>query len=249
MNIEDFFSQLSKSKDALLILDYDGTLAPFVQNPQEAYPYPGVMERIQMIMQDPSAKVVILSGRALGDLTPLISLCPLPELVGSHGGEDLNGMINLSNDVMDVLSLAAEEAKLWAPDLFCEIKPLSVALHWRGKDPRMASIVLELWREKTVIYPLELHPFDGGIELRSPIMNKGNAVRMLTEGVEFSTPIAYLGDDLTDEEAFEILGDRALKVLVRKEMRKTKADVKLTPPDELIDFFDRWLKTKSKEHA
>lgn len=244
MNLDDFFIQLAKSKEALLILDYDGTLAPFVQNPEEAYPYPGIMEKIQTIMQDPSAKVIILSGRGLDTLIPLLTLNPLPELWGSHGGENKQFNKRLSGQVMEVLSLAAQEARQWAPDLLCEIKPLSVALHWRGKDSNLASHVLELWNEKTAKYPLELHFFEGGVELRAHGINKGNAVKMLIAGLSPHTPIAYLGDDLTDEEAFEVLGDRALKVLVRDQMRDTKADIRLSPPEELFNFFDRWIDTK-----
>jgi len=54
---------------------------------------------------------------------------------------------------------------------------------------------------------------------------------------------AYLGDDLTDEDAFKQLGQRGLKVLVRKVLRDTLADIWLEPPDELIWFLKKWEKT------
>lgn len=246
VNVEDFFIQLAHGKEALLILDYDGTLAPFVQNPQQAYPYPGIMEKIQTIMKDPSVRVVILSGRALDALVPLLLLDPLPELWGSHGGESLGFIKQLSNQVRQALAEAAQEANQFAPELLCEIKPLSVALHWRGKDPKLARTVIESWKDKTARLPLELHAFDGGVELRSLEVNKGNAVKTLMEEVSPDTLIAYLGDDFTDEEAFAILGDRALKVLVRDKMRDTRADLRLSPPEELFNFFDRWIDTKLK---
>lgn len=253
MQVDDFFSSLAKGNAALLILDYDGTLAPFVQNPQEAYPYPGIMEKVQLIMHDTGVKVVILSGRGLDSLIPLLPLNPLPELWGSHGGERLKqfekraSIKSLNSDVLAALSHAVKEAHRLAPTLLCEIKPLSVALHWRGKDPAEAAYLLEQWNKMTVKYPLELHAFDGGVELRSREINKGIAIqKILAELPPTTTLIAYLGDDWTDEEAFEILGDRALKVLVRKEIRNTKADTRIIPPDELFSFFDRWIDAKHK---
>src|SRR5262245_18065387 len=84
-----FFELLAKSKESLLILDYDGTLAPFSINPHQAYPYPGVLERIQQIMQLQKTKMVIMSGRSLQSLRELLLIKPLPELWGSHGGERL----------------------------------------------------------------------------------------------------------------------------------------------------------------
>ncbi len=257
LNLELFFKQLSKSRLALLILDYDGTLAPFKQNPNKSFPYPGVIERIQDIMAQGSTEVIVISGRGLDGLISLLNMRPLPELWGSHGGERL--LTNSSTPMMllgdsaikaalaEGVVAAAEEA----PDLLCERKPLAIALHWRGKDNEVAKLqsqkVLKKWNVITQQYPLEVHLFDCGFELRPKGINKGEAVRTLLQDLPLETPIAYLGDDLTDEDAFEILGSRALKVLVRKELRPTKADIHLIPPIDLLKFFDWWIQNKNKE--
>src|SRR5581483_3447129 len=95
ISLNTFFYTLQK-KPSLLFLDYDGTLSPFKIDPLEATPYPGVMELIGKIMQEGKTKVVIVSGRAMQDLIPLISMVPLPELWGSHGGERLKTNGNYS---------------------------------------------------------------------------------------------------------------------------------------------------------
>jgi trehalose-phosphatase len=51
---------------------------------------------------------------------------------------------------------------------------------------------------------------------------------------------AYLGDDVTDEDAFRAIKGRGLSVLVRPEHRETEADVWIRPPDELLEFIGRW---------
>ena len=59
-------------------------------------------------------------------------------------------------------------------------------------------------------------------------------------------PVAYLGDDLTDESAFQALNGHGLSVLVRSEFRETSARVWLRPPVELMAFLQRWLNSLSR---
>ena len=86
-----------------------------------------------------------------------------------------------------------------------------------------------------------LAEFDGGLELRVSGIDKGSAVRMILADLDVDCPLAYLGDDQTDEDAFEEIGERGLKVLVGSTLRDTAADVWLKPPDELYGFLDRWI--------
>lgn len=255
--LSQFFESLAKSKDSLLILDYDGTLAPFAYVPTEAFPYPGVCERIERIMQLQKTKVVILSGRDLEGLKQLLPLSPLPELWGSHGGERLlpNESVAtahvLSSSIKQILNQAKENALQIAPEFYCEMKPLSIALHWRGKASHDISTkgerVREKWEELIGDESLEIRPFDGGLELRPKGINKGQAVLTLLEELPKGTLTAYLGDDLTDEQAFKVLGNRALKILVRKEMRSTLADFWLIPPEELLLFLDSWINAQQEK--
>ena len=132
---------------------------------------------------------------------------------------------------------------------YLEKNPVGMAFHWRGmsldlKDG-IADKIRSAWAENASEYGLVLHEFDGGLELRPKSIHKGAAVFSILRDQPADTAIAYLGDDLTDEDAFEALDDRGLKVLVQKEPRPTKADVRLIPPEELLSFLDRWLDVTS----
>ena len=79
--------------------------------------------------------------------------------------------------------------------------------------------------------------------------DKGNAVRLLLNEVGPQVPAAYLGDDATDESAFQAMQGRGISVLVRPTWRQTAAQLWLKAPDELLDFLRQWLNTCSEHDA
>ena len=109
----------------------------------------------------------------------------------------------------------------------------------------MSEEIIERWESQLAGYALQMHEFDGGLEIRVQGVSKAEAVREILGETKADTPLAYLGDDLTDEDAFAALPENALKVLVRREQRPTRADLWLTPPDELLAFLDRWIQSRA----
>jgi trehalose-phosphatase len=134
-----------------------------------------------------------------------------------------------------------------------EIKPVSLAVHLRGlaagEARRLQALVNDRWGAISKPHGLELHEFDGGLELRVPGVDKGTAVDTLLAESGAGTMVAYLGDDRTDEDAFRVLAKRGLGVLVREEWRPTAAAVWLRPPQELLDFFQRWIAACPRNQA
>jgi trehalose-phosphatase len=233
----------------VLLLDYDGTLAPFREARDEARPYPEVREAVGRILRAGSTRVVVISGRTVGDLTPLLGLDPLPELWGSHGWERLRpgGALEsarLQDAALDGLRRGAALASEIAPPGRVEVKPASVAVHVRGMDDAEAEDLLEharaVWKPLVETDSFEVRSFDGGLELRVRGRDKGSAIEEILAEEPAGAAIAYLGDDLTDEDAFRALGSRGLSVLVRAEPRQTSADVWIRPPAELLEFLRRW---------
>jgi trehalose-phosphatase len=87
---------------------------------------------------------------------------------------------------------------------------------------------------------LRILHFDGGIEICAATMSKGDVVRQIAASLGNSYAMAYLGDDVTDEDAFLALKGIGLSVLVRDLYRETSADVWIRPPNAVIEFLERW---------
>jgi trehalose 6-phosphate phosphatase len=246
INIPDFFMRVRRG--ALLMLDYDGTLAPFVKERMQAFPYPDVKERLLALKNLKTTRTIIVSGRSLLDLETLLEIPDL-ELWGSHGLErKLSTEKTIYTEINAKLSNALKSAiEICHENLdseHIEIKPYAVAVHTRGISQSgllRIELVEKLWKKICLNNALEIHSFDGGLELRPKMWNKGNVIQQLLTEVPINTAIAYLGDDATDEQAFASLGNKGLKVLVRAHFRPTLADLYLIPPQELLKFLDQWI--------
>ena len=198
-----FFEQLCWARDRVLLLDYDGTIAPFSAQRNRAFPYPSVPELLDCIMSTCRSRVLLISGRPAREIPPLLGLNPHPEIWGTYGVERLQADGQYFVDrVSDHAQHALAEAGAWLEEAgltqLVEMKPGAIAVHWRGLNPRQVE------EAKTVAYrvlsPLARHAhlllaeFDGGVELREPMRSKGDVVRSVLSKYGPDVSVAYLGD-------------------------------------------------------
>lgn len=254
--VEAFLKTVARATKSALLLDYDGTLAPFRTRRDQAFPYPGVVEVLQEILKNGRTQMFIVSGRRADEVIPLLGIYPFPEVWGLHGlqrrkQDGSEEMACLDEDLVQALIDA--DRWLTKQDIrrTAEFKPGSIAVHWRGLSAREADEIkaklLLGWSQIARRAAVRLLDFDGGIELRAPKPDKGTAVRGILSELMPGTPVAYLGDDTTDEHAFQALEHRGLRVLVRPTWRKTEAEIWLKPPRELLDFLERWLEATQEQ--
>ena len=250
LHVEHTLKAVAKAPQSLLLLDYDGTLAPFREQRDQALPYPGVVPLLQDITRTGRTRMVIVSGRDTKETIPLLGIQPHPEVWGLHGlqrqkpGSSLE-TVPFSEQCLDALAEADGWLIYQQLRHKAEFKAGSIALHWRGlsdwETEALRGRALLGWKPIAEHGGLELLEFDGGVEIRVPDMDKGDVVRMLLNEISLESPVAYLGDDATDEHAFQALQGRGLTVLVRPRWRRTSAELWLKPPEELLDFLSRWL--------
>jgi len=256
--LESLLREVARAPQSLLMLDYDGTLAPFRTDPSQAVPYPGIAPVLQEIVRIGKTRVVIISGRDANEVIPLLNINPRPEFWGLHGLQRLNrdGSAELPHlEPQTVSELAEAENWLRYQQLLhaAEFKTGGIAVHWRGLDEYEAEAVrgrvLMGWTPLAKYTHLDLLEFDGGVEIRAHKADKGDAVRTILNETSPDTPTAYLGDDATDEHAFQAVNGRGLSILVRPRWRKTAAQLRLRPPDELLDLLKQWLRACQEQDA
>lgn len=247
----DFFQRLRTCKQAVLLLDFDGTLSPFTMDRDNPKIYPDVVKTLQQIVHGRATRVIFISGRSAQDLCAILHRYSLDcEIWGVHGRERrlADGRYVCLQDFYQAAKLLAAAWPLLEREGirgFAERKTTSIAVHWRGlapevqKDIRTAALrAFSACRTKIDCRILE---FDHGIELLLGKRDKGDVIRTILNEAPTETPITYLGDDLTDEDAFVVLRDFGLTVLVRPEYRPTSAEMWIKPPAALIDFLKLWL--------
>ena len=254
--LEEFFDSLNCKQAPLLLLDYDGTLADFRINRFNAWPWAGVRELLTRVQKDNRTRLTVITGRPASEINPLLQLETPVEVWGLHGAERLyvDGRRELEEAPPEALARLDELREQLRRNAFgglFEDKPNAVVMHWRGHSPRQAQSIEQktraLFEPAAQVTGLSLLPFESGIELRVG-RDKGGAVQAIVEQAEFDAPVAYLGDDLTDESAFSAvngLRNPHLSVLVRRAWRETEAQAWLTPPDELRWFLREWLQAVS----
>ena len=247
-----FFDAFPGAERPYLLLDYDGTLAPFRLDRFQARPWAGVRGLLDQIRRQGRTHLAVVTGRSAHEIAPLLGLDPPLEVWGLHGAE------HLFPDGRRDLELAAGAARAKLEELRTQLnrdsfggrfedKANGVVMHWRGASQRKARLIER--RTRALFEPaartdgLSLLEFEAGVELRVG-RDKGEAVKTILLDANPDTPVAYLGDDLTDEPAFRAVnrvGMRGLSVLMRRQRRETEADIWLRPPAELRQFLRMWL--------
>jgi trehalose 6-phosphate phosphatase len=234
-----------------LVLDFDGVLAPIVENPEASVLPPdsaSLLARLAAVL----GTVAVISGRPLGFLADRVPV-PGVRLLGSYGMEQqlTDGRVALAAEAQAWLpavdearrELTAELAGL--PGIRIEAKSASVAVHWRQAPDQAAaaSLVHDAVGRAGSQTGLRLEPGKLVFELRPPIaVDKGSAVAALITASRPSA-VGYAGDDLGDLPALRAVHDAGGYALVVDHGAETSPEL-LALADEVFPGTQRfadWL--------
>lgn len=201
--------------------DFDGVLAPLVDDPMSSRPLPGTMAALTELAGIPGTAVALVSGRGLHTLAQLAGVAPDSPiaLFGSHGAEcSLPGvgaaLTPRQRAALEEVGVALERVVATHPPARLERKPMATVLHTRGIDPAVAAraeaAAVAAGRK---VPGVEIMHGKDVVELAVARADKGSAVLGLAAATG-AAAILYLGDDLTDETVFTRLGpgDVGIKV-------------------------------------
>ncbi|MCO7219122.1 trehalose-phosphatase [Klenkia sp. PcliD-1-E] len=196
--------ELAGRRPLLVASDYDGVLARLRDAPGEAVPEPWALDLLRRLAAADGVTVALVSGRGVEDLRTTSGFGEPFRFVGSHGAETDAGLDpavaaerDLLVEALGPLVEAVEGARL-------EVKPAAVAVHVRTVVDRAAATAL-LERAAAAAGPHHTaKPGKDVLELAVTDADKGTAVRRLAEELG-ADGVLYLGDDVTDEDAFRAL--------------------------------------------
>ena len=244
-----------------ILTDFDGTLAPIVEDPTTSRPLPEAVDALHELAGR-YRRVAVISGRPAAFLATHLDLANRPEglvAVGLYGLERADGDEVVTHPagadwravITSVADLADEAAP---PGVIVERKGLSLTLHYRT-SPSSLEWARAWAAEQADRTGLAHHPARMSEELRPPVsVDKGTAVAELAEGLG---AVCFFGDDVGDLPAFEVLdrlaagGMATLKVGVRSEEAPGElleaADAVVDGPPGVADVLSRLLARPDRE--
>lgn len=235
---------LKKKRKKLLLLDYDGTLVGFKDNPQDAKPDSALFKILDELQE--KTDLVLISGRDQATFQRWFGDKPYT-LVTDHGvwireNKEWKTIERLKTDWMQHIRPILETFVDRTPGTFIETKNYSLAWHYRTADPELAKIrTMELNTVLTSLVAnngLSILQGNKVIEIKSSNVNKGLVVsRLLTEqNYDFVT---IIGDDWTDEYMFEEAPDWAYTIKVG--FTKTKARFQIKDPEHVRELLEKLI--------
>ncbi|MFA5271508.1 MAG: trehalose-phosphatase [Candidatus Omnitrophota bacterium] len=224
------WDKLKKSLDhktIFLFLDYDGTLSPIVYRPEAAL-FPRETKRLlTKLSKISNCKIAIISGRSLKDVKNKVGIKNII-YVGNHGleieGQGIKFKKQINPKSLDSLRLIRQglsKKLLGIKGAFVEDKGLTLSLHYRLVDKKSIPEVKAIFRDT-----LKRHSADNSIRIKPGKMifevrpsinwNKGKAVLWLLNRQKRTGSILplYVGDDITDEDAFCAIRDKGVTVFI-----------------------------------
>ena len=237
--------ELARVPRLLVALDFDGTLAPEVDDPAAARALPEAREAVLRLAAMPRTRVALVSGRGMASLEEVADLPDEVLLVGSHGAE-----IRLDGDAtppsaaerrdLATLGEVLDGVAAGIDDVWVENKPVGFALHTRlatEENSRIAHLEA-LEQVRAALEPAGVHVRAGKNVLEFSIRRttKGEAVEHLRRYTG-ADAVFFAGDDVTDEDAFEALGAEDLGL--KSGQGATLAHFRVAGPDEVAHALAR----------
>ncbi|MDI6734824.1 MAG: bifunctional alpha,alpha-trehalose-phosphate synthase (UDP-forming)/trehalose-phosphatase [bacterium] len=211
-----------KAQSKIIFLDYDGTLAGFAKDPQEAMPDEEIIRLLKLINEYPQTRVILTSGRDRETLTNWFGRLNIG-LIAEHGvwikEKDLDWQLikPLGNDWKPRLLSLSRVYVDRLPGSFIEEKEFSLVWHYREADPELGSLrakeLVDDLISLTANIGLQILQGNRVVEIRNSGVNKGAAASYLLAGNKYDFVLA-IGDDWTDEDLFKILPQQAYSIKV-----------------------------------
>ncbi|MFW6269022.1 MAG: trehalose-phosphatase [Bacillota bacterium] len=229
-----------------LFLDFDGTLAHFTEDPNKTKPLTGIANILNKIVSYDFINLVIISGRKLEDLKKKIKLKNNTYYAGLHGLEmdKFSPKLKPQDNFIKTIKNKIRKSAFFTDEVKLEDKGGVLSIHhtssYKHKNELKIFIKNNISKEYKVMEGRQI------IEIKPKNWDKGKAVMFLLRKFKYNPLPIYIGDDTTDEDAFEVIENITIHVKNEDEL-KTKASYYLHDPVEVKEFLKIFLDIANKK--
>jgi trehalose 6-phosphate phosphatase len=256
-SIEALVAMRREAGRMLVALDFDGTLSPIVDRPEDAALLDGIAGPLRRLVARPDTVAAIVSGRGLADVRARVGLEAM-YYAGNHGFEiegpgvdRVHPAASRARPALEACIRGLESALADEPGTEVEDKRWTLSIHYRraereGAADRVRAAVEEHCRQPG------LRVMEGKkiFEVRPDVdWHKGRATEFLLEVVAgdgptggsatVALPAIFIGDDRTDEDAFEVVRSRGGGIVVGEVPADTRAVARVRSPEEVAELIRR----------
>ncbi|HEX7774292.1 MAG TPA: bifunctional alpha,alpha-trehalose-phosphate synthase (UDP-forming)/trehalose-phosphatase [Pyrinomonadaceae bacterium] len=241
---EPLIDAFDRAQSRLIMLDYDGTLAPFATLPQTAVPSQNLIDVLEQLVADKNSIVALISGRSRADLERWFAGIPNLWIAAEHGAVLWSPTSRnweqphdaQSNEWKKCVYPILEHFVDRTPGSFIEEKEFSLVWHYRMADPEfgdwLANDLVANLDHMLAESPVKAVKGQKTVEVKSLWANKGQIYSRLLLSEAEPDFIMAAGDDVTDEDLFARLPESAWTIHVGR--NQSRAKYYLSTPDEMI---------------
>ncbi len=251
----NFSKRLLSAPEVELFLDYDGTITPIRLTPAEAVLSPDTIQIMRELINLPKVRVTIVTGRSMKDIRSILPFENI-RIVANHGfhmyldGEEwIHPDAELS--VLNMQQTKEELQHLLEPykGIFVEDKKYTLSIHYRNALVRDIPEITKITQKTALSFNEKFIITEGKevMEIRPPVnWGKGHAVSKILKAHKYPALSlkVYIGDDMTDEDAFQVLKSTGITIHVGK-TNETMAQYYVSDVDEVLQILKMIIKLRT----
>jgi trehalose 6-phosphate phosphatase len=261
--LDGILNRIKSSRNVLLLFDYDGTLTPIVDKPELATLSEESRKTIKSLAAKKQFTIGIISGRAIGDIK---SKAGIDNIIyaGNHGleieGPGFAFIHPLTEEIksnLKLINIVLNKTMGSIKGTIVEDKGMTLSVHYRMVEDTDEEAEVKNVFDRVIGLARKIGRVNTSrgkkvYEVRPPVnWHKGKAVELIMKDYEkekHKPLLIYMGDDLTDEDAFQSVKEfNGISMFVGEQTSDSRADYYLKSMDEVYDFIDKLLILESRE--